>query len=56
MFNIYADGTQMYLPFLPEDENWALTKLEMCLTEVRQWMATNWLQLNDSKTEFIIFG
>ena len=56
MFHIYADDTQVYLPFLPEDEDWALTKLETCLTEVHQWMATNWFQLNDSKTEFIIFG
>ena len=56
MFHIYADGTQIYLPFLPEDEDWALTRLEVCLTEVCQWMATNWLKLNDSKTEFIIFG
>ena len=29
---------------------------ELCLEDVRQWMATNWLQLSDSKTEFNIFG
>jgi hypothetical protein len=55
-FHIYADDTQIYLPFLPENEIVALAKLESCLIDVRQWMATNWLQLNDSKTEFIIFG
>ena len=55
MVHIYAEDTQIYLPFLPEDEDWALTKLKMCLTEVHQWMATNWLQLNNSKMEFIIF-
>ena len=56
MFHIYADDTQIYLPFLAEDEDWALTRLEVWLTAVHQWMATNWLQLNDSNTEFIIFG
>jgi hypothetical protein len=55
-FHIYADDTQIYLPFLPGEECEALSRLESCLTEVRQWMAKNWLQLNDSKTEFIIFG
>ena len=56
LFHIYADDTQIYLPFLPGEESAAIHRLEKCLTEVRQWMATNWLQLNDSKTEFIIFG
>ena len=55
-FHIYADDTQIYVSFLPGEEEAALTKLENCLEEVRQWMAANWLQLNDSKTEFIIFG
>ena len=31
-------------------------QLEACLEEVRQWMGRNWLKLNDSKTEFIVFG
>lgn len=56
LFHIYADDTQIYIPFLPGEEAQALTKLENCLEEVRKWMALNWLQLNDSKTEFIIFG
>ena len=55
LFHIYADDTQIYIPFLPGDEHQALAKLEQCLEEVRIWMAANWLQLNDSKTEFIIF-
>ena len=56
LFHIYADDTQIYLPFAPGNETEALDRLERCLAEVRQWVATNWLQLNDSKTEFIIFG
>ena len=30
--------------------------IENCLSEVRSWMITNFLKLNNSKTEFIVFG
>ena len=55
-FSIYADDTQAYLEFEPSDLDTSVARLEVCLEEVRQWMARNWLKLNDSKTEFIIFG
>ena len=55
-FHIYADDTQSYLAFGIDEEKISLDRLEACLTEIRQWMAANWLKLNDSKTEFIIFG
>jgi hypothetical protein len=55
-FHIYADDTQAYVSFQIDDEAISLEKLEKCLEEVKTWMAANWLKLNDSKTEFIIFG
>jgi hypothetical protein len=55
-FHLYADDTQVYLAFDPCDEDDALSRLEMCLSEVRLWMAQNYLKLNDSKTEFIVLG
>ena len=55
-FHIYADDTQAYVSFAEDDEAAALIRLEACLSEVRQWMAANWLKLNDTKTEFIAFG
>ena len=30
--------------------------LEQCIEDVRKWMASHYLKLNDSKTEFMIFG
>ena len=56
LFHIYADDTQAYVPFNNQSEEIALLRLEQCLIEVRQWMAANWLKLNDNKTEFIVFG
>ena len=55
-FHIYADDTQVYVPFHISEEQECLARLESCLEEVKHWMAANWLKLNDDKTEFIIFG
>ena len=52
----YADDTQLYTSFHPEQEAEALEKLEICIADLRTWMNENRLKLNDSKTEFIIFG
>ena len=56
LFHIYADDTQAYISFEPGEEDECLHKLELCIKEIRQWMAKNWLKLNDAKTEFIVFG
>ena len=33
----------------------AILKLNSCLADIRRWMITNKLKINDSKTEFIVF-
>ena len=40
----------------PENSQETLGKLEAMIDEVRQWMAHNYLKLNDSKTEFLKLG
>ena len=59
-FSGYADESQNYLCFRPIKDN--LTPqlnctecLERCLAEVWTWMRYNFLKLNDSKMEFIVF-
>ena len=56
LFHTYANATQLCLHFSPREESMTITELEQCDGEVREWMATNWLHLNESKTDFIIFG
>ena len=54
--HLYADDTQLYVSFDPENSEVALGRLEACLEDIRLWMEENFLKLNDSKTEFVIFG
>ena len=58
-YHSYADDQQEYLNFAPaieEDKEICLTKLQNCIHDIRLWMRTNFLKLNDSKTEFIMVG
>ena len=62
-FASYADymRLQNYMSFRPltnslEPQITCISKLESCLADVRSWMQANFLKLNESKTEFIIFG
>ena len=55
-----ADDTQNYMSFRPLNNSSqpqidCINKLELCLEDVRSWMQVNFLKLNESKTEFIIF-
>ena len=53
-YHIYADDTQLYISFKCKDPLESLTKLNMCISDIRVWMIKNKLKINDSKTEFII--
>ncbi len=54
--HLYADDTQLYTSFDPENSKSEIEKLEACINDIKTWMGRNFLQLNDSKTEFLIFG
>ena len=54
-YHIYADDTQLYISFKCKDPLESLTKLNMCISDIRVWMIKNKLKINDFKTEFIMF-
>ena len=54
-YHIYADDTQLYISFKCKDPLESLTRLNMCISDIRVWMIKNNLKINNSKTEFIIF-
>ncbi len=53
-FHRYADDSQIYLP-LKQHEH-CLDALLSCLNDIKAWMDINFLNLNDNKTEIIVFG
>ena len=54
-YHVYADDTQLYISFKCEQPLKSISKVNSCLSDIRRWMITNKLKINDSKTEFIVF-
>ena len=54
-YHINADDTKLYISFKSKDPLESLTRLNMCISDIRVWMIKNKFKINDSKTEFIIF-
>jgi HEPN domain-containing protein len=54
--HLYADDTQLYLSFSAPDFAYNISHLENTICEVQNWMSSNFLSLNPSKTEFLIIG
>ncbi len=54
-YHFYADDTQGYFPLNSKD-NCKILSLLNYLTEVRSWLAANFVTLNDSKSETVVFG
>ena len=47
---LYADDTQIYLTFRPQDQQEAIMKLNNCLTDIVSWAQKNMLKINAQKT------
>ena len=57
-YHRYADDTQIYCTVDPSQAavDSALQRIESCLTDLHRWLSSNYLKLNEDKTEFIIVG
>ena len=57
--HFYADGTQLYVSFSPNrsaDTDFVIKSMTDCISDIRSWMISDNLMLNDDKTEFLIIG
>ncbi len=53
-YHYYADDTQLYLSFRPDDPTVA-ARISGCLADISAWMKEHHLQLNLAKTELLVF-
>ncbi len=53
-YHFYADDTQLYLLFRPDDPTVA-ARISGCLADISAWMKEHHLQLNLAKTELLVF-
>jgi len=54
--HLFADDTQLFCFFSPKSFSETINHLQSTFLSVSDWMTDNFLALNPSKTEFIIFG
>ena len=54
-YHVYVDNTQLYISFKCKQPLESISKVNNYFSDIRRWMITNKLKINDSKTEFIVF-
>lgn len=52
---IYADDIQLYTSFNTHTSNHTKETIEGCLSDISNWMNANFLKVNESKTDAVIF-
>ena len=53
-FKSFADDTQLYDSSSSEQIQVSITKIQNWFSDVKSWMSTNKLKLNDEKTELLL--
>ena len=53
--HFYADDTQIYISFSPENTSSAMSIIESCIKDVFSWLVANKLSANPNKTEYLLF-
>ena len=53
-FHMYADDTQLYGSSVPSQVPHLMTDVKKCIEDVKDWMTTNMLKMNEEKTEIVL--
>ena len=54
--HFYADDTQLYMNLNVHSDEPQISQLTVCFIEIKSWMSSNYLKLNEDKTEIIEIG
>lgn len=54
--HIFADDMQLYISFRNSDALESISNIEHCLRHIKMWMATNFLKINEDKTNFLVIS
>ena len=52
--HLFADDIQIEAAILPQHVHSAISSVETCFSDVKNWLIENKLQLNDDKTECLL--
>ena len=55
-FHLYADDSQKYAIFEFKEYATAISKIELLVSDIRSWYASNMLKCNDPKTEMMVIS
>ena len=55
MIHMYADDMQLYISFKRNDLLNTVSTIEHCLRHIKLWMSSNFLKINESKTQLMLF-
>ena len=56
--NSYADDAHLYMKMDHSNNNWrdVLARIQLCVSEIKEWMNQDMLKQNDDNTELIVFS
>ena len=55
-YHVYADDTQVYVECDKNDPSSAYATFYACINDIKEWLSSNFLLLNDKKTELIEYN
>ena len=55
-FHLFADDTKLFISFKSSELAIGSNQMEICVTDIKFWVARNFLKLNSEKTEMLLIS